>query len=226
MHIFFLSFFLPLILSEGEQTPAPITISLSKGMKVQEVTNTLLYTIEKTNFTTIVTYNNGQPVFNVTESSHIVYIPTILMYLKAISEAPNPTLTVPPQATIKLKAFFLKPGILVGVTFAILFLVGVIYTSLCRKPQAARRPKPTKTNRGVNDDAFNRAKSKRAGAHTRSAGGAPRSTRSGSGAGRSTRSGTGHSHHGSTHGGTRPSSRGGSSSRGARSARGRTSSRL
>lgn len=199
-------------------TPIPITAELKPGSKVQEVTNTLLYSIELTNFTTVFIRENGLPELTVTSSSHIVYIPTILRYLKVIDDVPTRTVTITPVATQKLKSAILKPGILVGVTFAILFLVGVIYTSLCRKPQAARRPKPV--NKSANNDAFNRAKSKRA----RSSGGnrhqtTTRSTRSGS-AGGTSRGGS--SRGGASRGGT---SRGGNRG-GTRGTRGRTSNRV
>lgn len=203
---------------KDQGTPVPIAADLKKGSKVQEVTNTLLYSIELTNFTTIGTWINGVPSYITTSSSHIVYIPTILNYLKVVDDAPSRTVTITPDATQKLKSAILKPGILVGVTFAILFLIGVIYTSLCRKPQAARRPKPVSKSRGAHDDSFNRAKSNRA----RSASG-----HRSSGGTRSTRSGSTHNR---SQGGSRSNSRGrssrGGTRGGTRSSRGRTSNRL
>lgn len=210
---------------ENDVTPVPVTAELKKGSKVQEVTNTLLYTMQLTNFT-VYTNINGVNTIITTEGNHVVYIPTILRYLKVVDDVPNRTITITPDATQKLKSAILKPGILVGVTFAILFLIGVIYTSLCRKPQAARRPKPVnKSKRGIQDDGFDKAKSKRASVQARSASG----NRS-SNARQSTRSGSVNSH-ASSNGGSRGGSRSGSVSRGGsrggtRSTRGRTTSRL
>ncbi|OHT07583.1 hypothetical protein TRFO_05237 [Tritrichomonas foetus] len=181
--IFFYTFSV-LSLDESETLPA-VEISVDiENEKVREITNTILYEIAETEFWTN-TVINGKPVETKTKGKHITYIPTILHFLKARDILPTSTPPVdPPPATQARKHFLLHPGILIGCTFGIVFIVGVFYTSCCRKPQQVRRPQARKVVKGNNS-----RKSQNTKGNSQSAGGATRKSRNDSG--RSASSGRG-----------------------------------
>ena len=159
---------------DASETPVPITVSIKNDTKIQEVTNTILYSMTITDFTTLIEGPDKQLIPTVTKGPHIVYIPTILEFLKVVEAVPTATpVQITPMATQKLKTVLVNPGILIGCTFALVFLIGVIYTSCCRRPQPVRKNvKRSTKQRKENSDDFESAKRHRS--KSRSAGGSSR----------------------------------------------------
>ena len=151
------------IIDEGDDNLSVITVDISNGTTVREYTNTIMYQVVQTSYTTY-TNLNGVNTMTVTHGEHIVYVPTLLQYLRVVYEAtatPIPLNT--PMATQARKSIILHPGILIGCTFGVIFIIGVVYTGLCRSPVGVTRPKARLVKKGSKDnsDSFEKAKKRR-----------------------------------------------------------------
>ncbi|OHT10815.1 hypothetical protein TRFO_19786 [Tritrichomonas foetus] len=132
---------------EPDLDPSFITVDIQNGTKIRQFTNTIVFVIAQTQFTTKVNIN-GQDVETLTEGERITYVPTYLQYMKVVYNTPAATEAVnTPEATQARKHIVLHPGILIGCTFGVVFIIGFFYTSCCRKPQHISRPKAKIVNK-------------------------------------------------------------------------------
>ena len=115
---------------EGDVNASDVNVSVGTNILIDDYTNTLLYYVTKTE-----TKQEGQAPDNA-ETYVIEYVPTLLKIVKAYEVTPTPTpYQELPPATAPLKIIIFKPGILIGCSFGIVFLVGFFYTEFCRRPQ-------------------------------------------------------------------------------------------
>lgn len=106
-------------------------------------TNTIKFEVTETKVKTI--NAKGQETY--TKSFIAVYTPTILKILRLVDiiKSTKQALTPTPTATAEFKNIFFKPGLCVGATFAVLFIICACYTSVCRRPYSvARQPRNPK----------------------------------------------------------------------------------
>lgn len=107
---------------------AAISISVGPGM-VAAFTNTIVFEISKS--------SGGVDG----ETDVVVYTPTLLEILKAHETVEEMTsYMAPPTPTKALKTVVFQPAYMIGVTFGLLFMVGLFYTELCRRPGHVYRP--------------------------------------------------------------------------------------
>lgn len=135
MFIFILSFvFAEDISSNSTFSPEQEDLNVSGTFKI-DYTNTIKFVVTETEVKTLDLEGHETH----TKSFIAVYTPTVLKILRLVDlvqpthEAPTATAT----ATPGFKYVFFKPGICVGATFALLFLICACYTSLCRRPHSA-----------------------------------------------------------------------------------------
>ena len=134
-----LSCLLALVLSTeagGEDVNASdVNVTVGTNILVDDYTNTLLYVVTKTSSEA---KENGEVgvVDNAAETYIVEYVPTLLKIVKAYEVTPEPTTVQElPPATKALKIIIFKPGIMIGCSFGIVFIVGFFYTEFCRRPQ-------------------------------------------------------------------------------------------
>ena len=137
-----LSYFLAAALAtsdEGDVNASDVNVSVGTNILIDDYTNTLLYYVTKTKVEEQqgqAQQQGGQEQANAAETYVIEYVPTLLKIVKAYEVTPTatPYQELPP-ATAPLKIIIFKPGILIGCSFGIVFLVGFFYTEFCRRPQ-------------------------------------------------------------------------------------------
>lgn len=122
--------------SGGEDVNASdVNVTVGTNILVDDYTNTLLYVVKKT---VAEAKENGEVgvVDNAAGTYVVEYVPTLLKIVKAYEVTPEPTpVQELPPATKALKIIIFKPGIMIGCSFGIVFLVGFFYTEFCRRPQ-------------------------------------------------------------------------------------------
>jgi hypothetical protein len=117
--------------SDVTQFETPIPIDYTKTI-VCRVTTSLTLVVGPTIFPGEASPRPG----TYTTLTRIVRYMTTIFQMQKIS-VPPPTGTPVPTASVlpALKSAVFRPGILIGATFGILFVGGVIWTHQCRKPQ-------------------------------------------------------------------------------------------
>ena len=112
-----------------------IDSTIPTDVMVEDFTNTIVFVVEPSQ-----TETAGNQV---TETYVVDFVATLFKIMKVYEATPTATaIEVPPTATEPLKSFVFKPGIMIGCTFGVAFVVGFVYTELCRKPAYVYAPPP------------------------------------------------------------------------------------
>jgi hypothetical protein len=143
---------LPFLASADDTSiPAPaVNITQLNHTLLIDYTNTILYSLSPvwslTFGPTVVDEVTTEIHYSV--STYVVeYVPTLYWIKRVFVVTPAPSnYVLPPHPTKALSSSFFHPGILCGVTFAIVFLGGGFWTYRCKKPRHVIAPPPRKVS--------------------------------------------------------------------------------
>lgn len=130
---------------EGEDTNTTKSniSAITQAVVVEDYTNTVLYSVGVSATVTKVPLEGNPAEFtdSATYTRIVNYIPTLYKVLKAYSHTPVPTpYELVPEPTKALKYAVFKPGLMIGCTFGVVFVLGLIYTESCRRPRHVKPP--------------------------------------------------------------------------------------
>lgn len=143
LFLFVTAIFASVDVSEDTNTTKSNISAITQVVVVEDYTNTVIYSVGTTATMVRVPLDAELKQFtdSVTYTRVVNYIPTLYKVLKAYANPPAPTpYQVVPEPTKPLKIFVFKPGIMIGCTFGVVFVLGWIYTEFCRKHRVVHAP--------------------------------------------------------------------------------------